>query len=140
MNGDARKLYPLAERAPERARSASGKPMAAITLDEVLAGRVSAEDIRISAEVLRLQARIARADGRGALAENFERAAELAAVPQELILDTYEMLRPGRLADPAPLRERAQVLRREYGAHRIAAFIEEAVEVYVRRNLFRRRY
>jgi propanediol dehydratase small subunit len=123
MNGDARKLYPLAERAPERARSASGKPMAAITLDEVLAGRVSAEDIRISAEVLRLQARIARADGREALAENFERAAELAAVPH-----------------PAPLRERAQVLRREYGAHRIAAFIEEAVEVYVRRNLFRRRY
>jgi propanediol dehydratase small subunit len=32
------------------------------------------------------------------------------------------------------------MLRRDYGAHAIAALIDEAVAVYGRRNLFRRRY
>jgi propanediol dehydratase small subunit len=32
------------------------------------------------------------------------------------------------------------MLRRDYGAHAIAALIDEAVAVYERRNLFRRRY
>jgi propanediol dehydratase small subunit len=61
-------------------------------------------------------------------------------VPQDIILETYEMMRPGRLSDPAPLVERAEMLRRDYGAHAIATLIDEAVAVYRRRNLFRRRY
>ncbi len=102
--------------------------------------RVGAGDIRISAEVLRLQAGIARDAGRDRLALNLERAAELVAVPQDLILETYEMMRPGRISDPRLLSERAGMLRRDYGAHSIAALIDEAVAVYQRRNLFRRRY
>ena len=47
-----------------------------------------------------MQAGIARAAGRDRLALNLERAAELVAVPQDVILETYEMLRPGRLSDP----------------------------------------
>jgi propanediol dehydratase small subunit len=47
--------------------------------------------------VLRLQAGIARDAGRDRLALNFERAADLVAVPQDLILKTYEMLRPAGL-------------------------------------------
>lgn len=136
----ARDLYPLSEKAPEKAVSASGLPLSELTLDSVVSERIGAADIRISADVLRLQARIARDAGRDRLALNLERAAELVSVPQDLILDTYEMLRPGRISDSRLLTERAEMLRRDYGAHMIAALIDEAVAVYERRNLFRRRY
>lgn len=135
-----RELYPLSENAPEKAVSASGMPLSDLTLDAVVSERVGAADIRISAEVLRLQAGIARDAGRDRLALNLERAAELVAIPQDLILDTYEMLRPGRISDAGLLRERAEMLRSEYGAQTIATLIDEAVAVYERRNLFRRRY
>jgi len=133
-------LYPLSENAPEKAVSASGMPLGDLTLDAIVSQRVDAGDIRISADVLRLQAGIARDAGRDRLALNFERAADLVAVPQDLILDTYEMLRPGRISESRLLKERAEMLRRDYGAHAIAALIDEAVAVYERRNLFRRRY
>lgn len=133
-------LYPISENAPDQAVSASGMPLADLTLDAVVSERIGAADIRISADVLRLQAGIARDAGRDRLALNFERAADLVAVPQDLILDTYEMLRPGRISDALLLTERAEMLRRDYGAHAIAALIDEAVAVYQRRNLFRRRY
>jgi propanediol dehydratase small subunit len=133
-------LYPISEKAPERAVSATGMPLDRLTLDAVVSGRVGADDIRISADVLKQQAAIARAAGRDRLAVNLERAAELATVPQDIILETYEMMRPGRLQDSRLLSARAEMLRRDYGAHAIAALIDEAVAVYERRNLFRRRY
>jgi propanediol dehydratase small subunit len=133
-------LYPLSEKAPERAVSASGLALDKLTLDAVMSGEIGAADIRISADVLRLQAAIARDAGRDRLALNLERAAELVSVPQEIILETYEMMRPGRISDPKLLSERADLLRRQYGAEAIAALIDEAVAVYTRRNLFRRRY
>lgn len=133
-------LYPVSEKAQDRATSASGLPLGRLTLEEVVAGRIGAGDIRISAEALRLQADIARAAGRDRLALNLERAAELVSVPQDVILETYEMLRPGRVTDPTLLSARAEMLRRDYGAHAVAALIDEAVAVYARRNLFRRRY
>lgn len=133
-------LYPISENAPEKAVSSSGMPLERLTLDAVAAGQVGPDDIRISADVLRLQAEIARAAGRDRLALNLERGAELVAVPQNLILETYEMMRPGRISDPRVLGERADLLRRDFGAHAIAALIDEAVAVYERRNLFRRRY
>lgn len=133
-------LYPVSENAPDKAVSASGMPLGGLTLDAIVSEKVGAGDIRISAAVLRLQAEIARSAGRDRLALNFERAAELVDVPQDLILGTYEMMRPGRVDDPQVLLDRAAMLRRDYGAHAIAALIEEAVAVYQRRNLFRRRY
>lgn len=133
-------LYPVSEKAPERVRTPSGKPLSALTLEAVLSGEIGPEDVAITPEALLLQARIARAAGRATLAENFERAADLVRVPQELILDTYELLRPGRARDAQQLLERATLLRRDYGAERVAALIEEAAAVYTRRGLFVKRY
>ncbi len=137
---DPRDLYPLSEKAPEKVRTASGLSLADFTLEAVLEGRVTPADLAIAPEMLRLQADVARAAARDRLAENLERAAELARVPQALILDTYELLRPGRARSAAPMRERAAELLRDYGAKRIAALIDEAADVYERRGLFSKRF
>jgi len=133
-------LYPLSERAPEKAVSASGMPLTELTLDRIVSGKVRTADASISAETLGMQASIARDAGRGRVAENFERAAELVQVPESVILETYEMLRPGRVQDLALLSEHAEMLRRDYDARQIADFIDEAVVVYKARNLSRPRY
>jgi propanediol dehydratase small subunit len=132
--------YPIGECEPDRVRTASGQSLQALSLDKVLAAQVPAGDLSITAETLRLQAQVSRAAGRAPLAENFERAAELVAVPQDFILEVYELLRPGRAADKSALLAAAAKLRRDYGADRIAAFVEEAAEQYEQRQLFRRRY
>lgn len=132
--------YPLAEKRPELVRGAGGKPLGAITLDGVVSGEVTLDDLRITPTALRQQAEIARAAGRVTLAANFERAAELCDVPQDVIMAVYELLRPGRAKDKAPLLEAARTLRETYGATRMAAFVEEAAAVYERRGLFTYRF
>jgi propanediol dehydratase small subunit len=50
-------------------------------------------------------------------------------------MHTYEMLRPGRVSSRAALTKQAEMLLRDYGATQIAAFIERAAEIYLRRGL-----
>jgi propanediol dehydratase small subunit len=132
--------YPLAEKRPELVKGRGGKPLAAITLDAVVAGDVNLDDLRITPEALTRQAEIARDAGRATLASNFERAAELCDVPQDFIMAVYELLRPGRVKDKGPLLEAARTLRETHGAERMAAFVEEAAAVYDRRGLFTYRF
>lgn len=127
--------FPLAETAPGKVRGARGKALGDLTLDAVMTGEVTIEDLRITPEALLAQAEIARDAGRAALAGNFERAAELVHVPQDLIMDTYEMLRPGRVKDASLIRERAAMLRRDHGAVKLAEFLETAATHYARRGL-----
>ncbi len=132
--------YPIAEKRPDLVRTANGLGLSDLTVSAVIDGRIAREDIAITPEALRLQADIARRVGRDRLAENFERAAELARVPEDELMAVYELLRPGRATGPEPLREAAAKLRRDYGADRVAALVEEAADVYVRRGLFARRF
>ena len=132
--------YPLSEKRPGLVKGARGKALGDITLDSVVAGEIDMEDLRITPDMLRAQAEIARAAGRPTLAANFERAAEMVEVPQATILEIYELLRPGRTRDKGALLSAAGRLRGEFGAERLAAFLEEAAEVYERRGLFRFRY
>lgn len=132
--------YPVMESAADRLTTATGKRLSDLTLENVLAGTVTAADFSITREALLLQAEVARMASRRALAENFERAAELVGVPDETIFEIYELLRPGRAASADVLKERALHMRGVYGANRIAAFLEEAAAAYERRSLFRRRY
>lgn len=118
-------LYPLSEKVPERLSTPGGIAFAEITLEAVLDGRVRMEDLRIRPEALELQAQIAESAGRRQLAENLRRAAELAHVPEEFILECYESLRPGR-ADAARLAGLAKQLEQRYGARRCAALVREA--------------
>lgn len=132
--------YPLAERRPELVRGARGKSLGDISVAGLASGAVSMQDLRITPDALRQQASIARDAGRAELADNFERAAEMATIPQDVIMSFYELLRPGRAKDKEQLIAAAERLRSEYDAPLIAAFVEEAADVYERRGLFRFRY
>jgi propanediol dehydratase small subunit len=132
--------YPLAEKRPELVVGKRGKNLEDVTLDGLLAGDVSLDDLSITKRALHQQAEIARDAGRSTLAQNFERAADLVEVPQETIMRIYELLRPGRADSKAQLLNAAAELNEKYGADTMAAFIVEAADVYDRRGLFRRRY
>jgi len=132
--------YPLAETRPAEVRGGRGLSLEDITLDAVIDGKVGMEDLRITPEALLQQAEIAEAAGRPTLAANFRRASEMTRVPQSVIMETYELLRPGRAKDRRALLAAAARLRDEYGAGRMAEFVEEAAEVYERRGLFSFRY
>ncbi len=132
--------YPLAETQPQSVIGPRGKRLSDVTLDGVLDGSVTMEDLRITPEALVAQAEIARDAGRPTLAENFERAAELVNVPQDVIMQVYELLRPGRAKTKQQLLEAAGMLREEYHAARMAAFVEEAAATYEERGLFTFRF
>ena len=132
--------YPLAEKRPDVVETKAGKTLDDITLDGVLSDRVTLQDLRITGRALRQQAQIANAAGRPTLAANFERGAELVDVPQEVIMRIYELLRPGRAGSKEELLVGAKELREVYGAEGVAAFIEEAADVYERRSLYKKRY
>ena len=132
--------YPLAETQPDEVRGKRGKRLSDITLDAVLSGEVGMEDLRITPEALGAQAEVARDAGRPTLAQNFERGAELVEVPQDFIMEVYELLRPGRAKSKQQLLAAAETMRSTYKAERIARFIEEAAETYEERGLFTFRF
>ena len=132
-NGD----YPLYANRDDTLTAASGRPLRDLSLQKTLTEDISSEDYSISAETLRAQAEIARDAGYPQLAQNLERASELTAVPNETLLEMYEMLRPGRCSFEE-YQALAQRLRAEFNAATTAAFVEEAAAVYRERGLLRR--
>ncbi|MCZ4352709.1 hypothetical protein O4H61_09325 [Roseovarius aestuarii] len=128
--------YPMAETQGKAVCGPRGVALDQITLDAVMDGSIGIDDLRITRAALHAQADIARDAGRAALAQNFERGAELIDVPQDVIMQTYEMLRPGRVQSKQALLDQADMLRRDYGAEQIADFLARAAEIYHRRGLF----
>jgi len=126
--------YPLGSNRPDLVTTPSGLPLAEVTLDALRAGRLVTEDIRATPETLRRQSAVALATGRSALADNLARAAELATVPDETILEIYTALRPGR-STAAELEQWAERLESELDAPLTAAFVREAKDVYAEREL-----
>jgi propanediol dehydratase small subunit len=126
--------YPLGSQRRDAVRTPRGLGLDEITLDALRAGQLDAHDMRATAETLRLQAEVARTAGRAQLAANLARAAELTALPDELILEIYTALRPHR-STAAELETWAERLEREYAAPATADFLREAAVVYSRRGL-----
>jgi propanediol dehydratase small subunit len=132
--------YPLSEKRADLIRTRSGKPLDAITVAALKSGAATMNDLRITKDSLLMQAEIAEAAGRPRLGSNFQRAADMVDVPQDFLLKAYELLRPGRAKAKAELLDAAKVFRETYKAERVAAFLEEAAEIYERRGLFQFRY
>ena len=132
--------YPLAETRGDTIRGKRGMALNDITLAAVLADTVTMEDLQITPDALRDQAAIAVDAGRPTLGLNFQRAAELVTVPQDMIMSTYELLRPGRASSKQELLDRAQLFSDTYDAPAIAVFLLEAAEIYEKRGVFTYRF
>jgi propanediol dehydratase small subunit len=118
------------------APGASGRDPSEITLDSVREGSVDMADLSIHPSTLEHQAQVAEAHANPQLANNFRRAAELTALPDDEVLALYEALRPHRSTAHELTELAAQLDTR--GAVRNAALFREAAEVYSRRGLLKR--
>ena len=127
--------YPLMDNAEESLRAASGRNVADIKLETV--AEFTSDDLQISAETLQAQAQIARDAGYTQLAANLTRAAELTAVPNDELLQMYDLLRPGR-ARYETLIALAERLENNYKANETGKFVREAASTYQARGLLRR--
>jgi propanediol dehydratase small subunit len=134
MGFDDKVDYPLGQKRPDLVSTPGGHSLDEVTLDALRDGRIGAEDLRATPETLRRQSAIALEAGRRQLADNLARAAELANVPAEIILEVYTALRPHR-SSPDDLEKWAARLESEWGAPLNAAFVREARDVYANRGL-----
>lgn len=129
--------YPISQNMDLRSiKSKTGKSIDEININNILNGNISSEDIKISKEVLKLQGNIAEKAGRPQLKENFDRAAELVDIPDKILLEMYDKLRPNR-STKEELLTIASVLRNKYGASNCSRFVLEAAEVYEKRGILK---
>jgi propanediol dehydratase small subunit len=126
---DPHRDYPLGSERPDLVRTPGGRSLDELVFDDSL----EASELRATPATLRLQAEVAAAAGRSQLADNLRRAAELAPLPDDTILEIYTALRPGRssAAELESWAERLQAL----GAPLNAAFVRDALRVYETRGL-----
>jgi propanediol dehydratase small subunit len=124
---DPSRDYPLGGKRPDLVRTPGGIPLGELALD------VDAAELRATPETLRMQAEVARAAGRTQLADNLVRAAELAPIEDETILEIYTALRPGRSSAEELEAWAAKLDGRQ--APNTAAFVREAAQVYADRAL-----
>lgn len=130
---DAKQDYPLATKRPDLIQSASGMKLEDITLENVVAGQITFDDIRTRPETLEYQAQIAESVGRVRLAANLRRAAEMTRIPDARLLEMYNALRPYR-STKEELLHIADELETKYQARVCGALVREAAEVYDKRG------
>lgn len=125
--------YPLIDN--EDLQTATGRPVDEVTLENL--ADLQPDDLQVKAETLHAQAQIAREAGYVQLAANLTRAAELTRVPNEELLQMYDLLRPGR-SSYERLQALATHLEEQYAASENAKLVREAAEAYQARGLLRR--
>jgi len=131
----AKRRYPLGEHEAESIVSSTGRPLSELTLEILRTGEIDAADMSIHGDTLLAQAEVAEESGFPELAQNLRRAAELTAVPNEVVLSVYEALRPYRVTYEQML-ELADDLETTYGAAENGRLVREAAEAYKARGLF----
>ncbi len=107
-----------------------------ITLENVRAGKITPEDLTIRRTTLLHQAGVADQEGYPQLARNFRRAAELTALPNDVLLGTYEKLRPYR-ATYFELLALSQEIAARYDAPETGDYIRQAAEAYRDKGLLK---
>ncbi len=125
--------YPLGSRRPDLVETPAGLGLDEITLEAARDGVLVASDVRATPATLHRQAEVARAAGRAPLADNLERAAELARVPDDQLLEIYTALRPGR--STAAELEAWAVRLDGWTAPLTATFVREAAVAYHARGM-----
>jgi propanediol dehydratase small subunit len=107
-----------------------------ITLENVRLGRIAPDDLTIRRDTLLRQALRADQEGYPQLARNFRRAAELTAVPNDVLLGAYEKLRPYR-ASYFELLSLAQEIAARYDAPETGDYIRQGAEALRDKDLLK---
>lgn len=126
--------YPLGEFEAEQIQSKTGKRLSDITIEEIKKGNITADDIKISKEMLYKQGQVSKADDNPCMEQNFVRASELVDVPDKVILEMYNKLRPNR-STKLELVTMAKELLEIYQAPNCAKLVLEAAEIYEKRGI-----
>jgi propanediol dehydratase small subunit len=105
------------------------------TVEAAVDGKLQLSDLRMDPATLAHQAVVAEEGGNPQLAENFLRAAELAIIDDEDVMNLYEALRPHR--STAEQLKAMRVSLETRGASRCAELVRQAAVVYARRGLLR---
>lgn len=129
--------YPLSEKMTDKIKSPTGKALDDITLEALMNGDITSDDVKIAPETLEMQAQVADSIGRKAFARNLRRAAELIAIPDERVLEIYNAMRPNR-STKSELMAIAEEVESKYDAKINGAFIRECADVYERRNVLKK--
>lgn len=124
----------MREEDPRKAESALG--LEDITLDALRSGKVAASDLTIRRQTLLNQAELAEQRGYPQLARNFRRAAELTSIPNDVLIETYEKLRPYR-ATYYQLLAVSQEIAARYDAPETGDYIRQAAEAYKAKGLLK---
>ena len=119
---------------PRKAESALG--LDDITLDALRDGKVAASDLTIRRQTLLDQAALAEQRGYPQLSRNFRRAAELTSIPNDVLIETYEKLRPYR-ATYYQLLAVSQEIAARYDAPETGDYIRQAAEAYKAKGLLK---
>ena len=117
---------------PRKAESA--KLLGDLTIEAIREGAVVASDLTIKRQTLLNQASLADQRGYPQLARNFRRAAELTAIPNDVLIETYEKLRPYR-ATYYQLLALSQEIAARYDAPETGEYIRQAAEAYRAKGL-----
>lgn len=129
--------YPLGEKMADKVSSPTGKKLADMTMEQIINGQLTAEDMRIAPDTLEMQAQVAESVGRDAFARNLRRAAELIAVPDERLLEIYNALRPYR-SSKQELIAIADELANKYNCAASSKLVREAADIYDKRGRLKR--
>ena len=124
--------YPIAKKHPEWIDLGQGRDLSHITMDNVMAGHITMDDLKISPSILKAQGQIAKAGGRDQIELNFSRAAEMTKVSDKRLLEMYNALRPYRSSKQELLDIASEL--DGLGAPICANFVREAAENYERRK------
>lgn len=124
--------YPIAKKHPEWIDLGQGRDLSHITMDNVMAGHITMDDLKISPSILKAQGQIAKAGGRDQIELNFSRAAEMTKVSDKRLLEMYNALRPYRSSKQELLDIASEL--DGLGAPICANFVREAADNYERRK------
>lgn len=131
---DPQSDYPIGVRRPDLISTPSGFGLRHLTLENLRAGVIPEDEFRATPETLRMQAQVARIAERDQLADNLERAAELANIPDDVILEVYTALRPRR-SSAEDLENWALRMETSYHAAAIASLVRQAAAAYATQGL-----
>jgi propanediol dehydratase small subunit len=117
-------------------KTQSQVPLAELTFENVRSSKIEAGDLTIRKETLLAQAAEAERQGYPELARNFRRASELTAIPNDVLLEIYEKLRPHR-ATYYQLLTISQEIAARYDAPETGEYIRHAAEAYRLKGLLK---